>query len=83
MWQTVGFQPGCLKQKTKKHRLLASSVADGGIPASVKDYKIGICCFSTKHAPLKNKSKDWLAWNQDNVSKWADVSTHGMLLLSE
>ena len=32
------------------------------------DYKIGICCFMTKHAALRSKSKDWLARNQDNVS---------------
>jgi hypothetical protein len=25
-----------------------------------KDYKIGICCFSAKHAALRRKSKDWL-----------------------
>jgi len=24
-----------------------------------KDYKIGICCFSTKHAALRRKSKEW------------------------
>jgi len=35
-----------------------------------KDYKIGICCFSAKHAALRRKSKDWLARNQDNVSEW-------------
>jgi hypothetical protein len=23
-----------------------------------KDYKIGICCFSAKHAALRRKSKD-------------------------
>ena len=34
-----------------------------------KAYKIGICCFSTKRAALWNKSKDWLARNQDNVSR--------------
>ena len=28
-----------------------------------KDYKIGICCFSAKHATLGRKSKDWLAQN--------------------
>ena len=39
-----------------------------------KVYKIGICCFSTKHAALRRKSKDWLAWNQDNVSEWGDIS---------
>jgi len=34
-----------------------------------KDYKIGICCFSTKHAALRRKSKDWLARNPENVSR--------------
>jgi hypothetical protein len=34
-----------------------------------KDYKNGICCFSAKHAVLRRKSKEWLAWNQDNVSE--------------
>jgi len=29
----------------------------------IKDYKIGIRCFSAKHAALKRKSKDWLARN--------------------
>jgi hypothetical protein len=24
----------------------------------IKDYKIGICCFPSKHAALKRKSKD-------------------------
>ena len=39
-----------------------------------KDYKIGICCFSTKHVALRRKSKDWLARNQDIVSEWGDMS---------
>ena len=44
-------------------------------PDRVKpDYKIGICCFSAKHAALRRKSKDLLARNQDNVSKWCDMS---------
>jgi len=30
-----------------------------------KDYKIDIRCFSTKHVTLWNKSKDWLARNQE------------------
>ena len=30
-----------------------------------KDYKIGICCFSIKHAVLRTKSKNWLTRNQD------------------
>ena len=33
----------------------------------IKDYNIGICCFSAKHAALRRKSKDWLARNQNNV----------------
>jgi hypothetical protein len=37
-------------------------------------YKIGICCFSTKHVALRRKSKDGLARNQDIVSEWGDMS---------
>ena len=44
-----------------------------------KDYKIGICCFFTKHATLRRKSKDWLARNQNNVSEWTDMSICGLL----
>ena len=40
-----------------------------------KDYEIGTCCFSSKHAALRGKSKDWLAQNQDNMSEWSDMST--------
>jgi len=50
---------------------LASSAIDRGFkPRSgqTKDYKIGLCCFSTKHAALRRKSKDWLDQNQANVS---------------
>jgi len=47
-----------------------SAVDCGFEPQSgqTKDYKIGICCFSAKHTALRGKIKDWLAWNQDNVS---------------
>jgi hypothetical protein len=41
--------------------MLASSGVDRGFePRSdqIKDYKIGICCFSTKHVALRRKSKD-------------------------
>ena len=34
-----------------------------------KDYKIGICCFSTKNAEFRRKSKDCLARNRNNVSE--------------
>ena len=37
-----------------------------------KDYQIGICCFSAKHATLRRKSKDWLVRNQNNVSYTED-----------
>jgi len=42
-----------------------------------KDYQIGICCFSAKHAAFRRKSKDWLAQNQGDVSEWRDMSTSG------
>ena len=44
-----------------------------------KDYKVGICGFSTKHAALRRKSKDWLIWNRDNVSEWGVMSIRGQL----
>jgi hypothetical protein len=62
--------------------VLASSVVYRGFEprlGQTKDYKIGICCFSGKHAALSRKSKDWLAWNQDNVSEWGNMSTRGQL----
>ena len=43
------------------------------------DYKVGICCFSAKHATLRRKSKDWLAQNRDDVSKWSDMYIRGLL----
>jgi hypothetical protein len=62
--------------------VLASSVVDRGFePRSgqTKDYKIGICCISTKHAALRKRSKDWLARNQNNVSEWSDMSACRLL----
>ena len=52
--------------------VLASSAVDHGFEpwsGQTKDNKIGICCFSNKHTALRRKSKDWLARNQNNVSK--------------
>jgi hypothetical protein len=63
--------------------LLASNVVDRGFElrtGQTKDYKIGICCLSAKHATLRRKSKDFLALNQDNVSEWGDMSIRGLLL---
>jgi hypothetical protein len=62
--------------------MFASSTVDRGFePRSgqTKAYKIGICCFSAKHAALRRKSKDWLARNHNNVSEWRDMSTRGLL----
>ena len=62
--------------------VLASSALDHGFkPKSgqTKDYAIGICSFSAKHAALRRKSKDWLARNHDNVSEWGDMSLRGLL----
>ena len=62
--------------------MLTSSAVDRGFEhrlGQTKDYKIGICCFSAKHAALRRKIKDWLARNQDNVSEWGDMSIRGLL----
>ena len=62
--------------------MFASSEVDRGFePRSgqIKDYKIGMCCFSSGHTTLRSKSKDWLARNQNNVSEWSDMSTCGLL----
>jgi hypothetical protein len=47
----------------------------GSSPDLIKNYKIGICCFSVKHAALRNEGKDWFARNQDNASELSDLST--------
>ena len=67
--------------------VLVSSAVDRGLESfsgQTKDYKIGICCFSAKHTALRRKSKDWLAWNQDNVSEctWGAMSIRGLVSVS-
>ena len=59
----------------------SSAVNRGFEPRSghTKDYEIGICCFSAKHAALRRKNKDWLVRNQNNVSKWSDMSSRKLL----
>jgi hypothetical protein len=62
--------------------VLSLSAVDRGFDprlGQTKDYKTGICCFSAKHAALRRESKGWLAWNQNNVSEWSDMSTRGLL----
>ncbi len=44
-----------------------------------KDYKIGIGCFTAKHAALKRKDKEWFGQNQDNVDEWGVMSIRGLL----
>jgi hypothetical protein len=50
---------------------VSSAVDRGFEPRSgqTKDYKIGICCFSAKHAAVRSKSIDWLARNQNSVER--------------
>ena len=63
--------------------VLASSAIDCGYEpwsCQTKDYKIGICCFSSKNAALRGNSRDWLSRNQNNVSEWSDISTQWLLL---
>ena len=62
--------------------VLASSAIDCGFePRSVqtKDYEIGICYFSAKHASSRRKSKDGLARYQNNMSEWSDISIRELL----
>jgi hypothetical protein len=57
--------------------VLALSAVDRGFESQsgqTKDYTIGICCFSAKYATLRRKRKYWVAWNQNNVCEWNDIS---------
>jgi hypothetical protein len=74
------------RNKNRIGGVMVSMLASGAVdrryePRSgqTKDYKIGICCFSAKHAALRRKSKDRLTRNQNNVSEWIDMSTRGLL----
>jgi hypothetical protein len=62
--------------------VIASRAVDRGFePQSgqTKDYIIGICWFSAKHAALRRNSQYWLARNQNNVSEWSDMSIRRLL----
>jgi hypothetical protein len=64
-------------------RMLALSEVGGGFTpwsAQTKDYEIGICCFSIRHAAF-SKSNDWLARNRYNVSKSGVISCFSELAL--
>ena len=62
--------------------MLASSAVDRGFKSrsdQTKDYQLVFVAYYGKHAKLRRKSKDWLAWNQDNVSEWSDMYIRGLL----
>jgi hypothetical protein len=61
---------------------LASSAVGRGFETrsgQTKDYKIGICLFSAKHAILRSKSKNWLHRNRINLSERSDMSSRRLL----
>ena len=61
---------------------LAPSVVDLGFEtrsSRTKDYKICICCFSTKHAALRSKRKDWLDRNPNYMCEWGHMSIRRLL----
>jgi hypothetical protein len=41
--------------------------------------KMCLYCFSATHATLMSKNNHCFAGNQDNVFKWRNMSTHGLL----
>ena len=49
----------------------------------IKDYTIGIWCFSAKLSALNDNSKDGFAWIHDNVSEWRNMSTRVLGFFSE
>ena len=49
----------------------------------MRDYNIGICCFSAKHAAFRRKSKDCFSRNQDNVSEWRHVYPRVIVSVSQ
>ena len=62
--------------------MLVSSAVDRGFESrsgQAKDYKIGICYVSSKHAALRGNSQYGLVRNQDNVSEWGDMPTRELL----
>jgi hypothetical protein len=61
-----------------KHWVLKSNLRLEIRSGQIKDRKIGIYCFSSKHDALSRKSKEWLSLNQDNSSEWNDIYTCGL-----
>jgi hypothetical protein len=61
--------------------LASSAVVRGFEPKSgqTKNYKVGICCYYAKHVAFRSNGNYWLARDQDDVSKWINMSTHRLL----
>jgi hypothetical protein len=41
----------------------------------IKDYTIGICCYSSQDTAIMSNNKDELSRNQYNMSEWSDMYT--------
>jgi len=61
--------------------VIASGAVDRGFEQP-KNYKIGICCFSAKHAASRRKSKYWFLQNQNNVREWSDKNVYPLTVVS-
>ena len=52
--------------------VLAPSALDSGSNPGLVELKTIKLILVAKHAALRRKNKDWMAWYQDNVSEWTD-----------
>ena len=59
--------------------VLVSSAVDHGLSPDQVKLKSIFCCISAKHIALRRKSQLRVAPNQNNVSKWGDMSIPGLL----
>jgi hypothetical protein len=79
LWVRAPVESSCSRSWVRAP--VESSCSRSWVKAPVESnqvYIIGVCCFSTNHAQLRSKSKDWLARNQNNVFEWRDMSNHGL-----
>jgi hypothetical protein len=81
------YSRGNINQKHRIDGVMVSVLALSAVdrvfePRSgqTKDYKIGICCISAKHAALRRKSKDWLARNQNNFRFCLSINKNGRII---
>jgi hypothetical protein len=86
VWYIVGLC-ACLKCGISWVCVLASSVVYRGFVCLPQVwYIVGLSSSQVKpktmklvFAALRCRIKYWLAWNQDNVSEWGDMSIRGLL----